>query len=148
MVLDDGFRNCTSQGASNSGFLGGDNATRLMSGLQHGFGIERFDGGHGDHSCGDALIVELLGCDQSTPEHRTVADQGDVVTVAESHRLAGRECVVRGIQLRTLIRLTRMNTGPSVSAAQRMAAAVSIGSAGTTMVMLSMARSQAMSSME
>ena len=41
-----------------------------------------------------------------------------------------------------------MNTGPSISAAQRMAAAVSIGSAGTTIVMLSMARSQAMSSIE
>jgi hypothetical protein len=41
-----------------------------------------------------------------------------------------------------------MNTGPSISAAHRMAAAVSIGSAGTTIVMLSMARSQAMSSIE
>ena len=41
-----------------------------------------------------------------------------------------------------------MNTGPSVAAAQRIAAAVSTGSAGTTMVMLSMARSQAMSSIE
>ena len=59
----------------------------------------------------------------------------------------GRTPVV-GVDLRALIRLTRMNTGPSVSAAQRMAAAVSIGSAGTTIVMLSMARNQAMSSME
>ena len=41
-----------------------------------------------------------------------------------------------------------MNAGPSVAAAQRSAAAVSIGSAGTMMVMLSMARSQAMSSIE
>ncbi len=41
-----------------------------------------------------------------------------------------------------------MNTGPSTSAAQRSAAAVSIGSAGTMIVMLSMARSQAMSSIE
>ena len=41
-----------------------------------------------------------------------------------------------------------MNAGPSVAAAQRIAAAVSIGEAGTTMIMLSIARSQAMSSIE
>ena len=41
-----------------------------------------------------------------------------------------------------------MNTGPWLAAAQRSAAAVSTGSAGTTIVILSMARSQAMSSIE
>ena len=41
-----------------------------------------------------------------------------------------------------------MKAGPSVAAAQRSAAAVSTGEAGTTMIMLSIARSQAMSSIE
>ena len=41
-----------------------------------------------------------------------------------------------------------MKAGPSTAAAQRIAAAVSTGSAGTTMIMLSIARSQAMSSID
>jgi membrane protease YdiL (CAAX protease family) len=79
------------QGASDSGFLGSDNATRLPGSPHNCLRVQRLHRGHGDHSCRDPVIGELFCGNESPPQHRAIADQGHIVTIAKSDCPPGRK---------------------------------------------------------
>ena len=99
MVLHHRLGHRAAQGAGDSGFLGGDDATRLPGGPHNRLRVQRLHRGHGDHSCRDPVIGELFCGNESPPQHRAIADQGHIVAIAKSHCPAGEEGVVLGIYL-------------------------------------------------
>ena len=91
MVLHNSLGNGPAQPAGGRRLLGGHDALGLLCCGDHGLDVEWLHRRHGDHPSLDALLGKLFGRHDGAPEHSAVADDGDVVAVADRMRLAGHE---------------------------------------------------------